>query len=65
MDTFPYQAILISEPDNAYARAFMTVGKEYTVSGPAGSCLIVSTDGGSDTMVWAGRLEAVKVELPI
>ena len=58
---FPFRVILISHPDNEYAAANMTIGKQYTVFELAGSCYIVSDDiPGDRTAVWRGRFDTVR-----
>jgi hypothetical protein len=54
----PYEAVLISTPDNEHARENMTVGNVYVVTELAGSCVMVSTNiPGDRTLIWRGRLE--------
>ena len=57
---FPFRAMLVSEPDNEYARANMRTGEIYTVHELAGSCYLVTTDKGDKTLVWRGRFETVR-----
>ena len=58
---FPFRVVLISTPDNEYAAANMTIGKQYTAFELNGSCYVVSDDRPGDrTLVWRGRFETVK-----
>lgn len=57
---FPCKVKLIEETDSA--NDVMTVGNEYTATGWAGSCLVVTTDVPGETrMIHYGRFEELAI----